>query len=126
MKFMKKLLLFALIALAGLSFAEDQTFTIAAGSTTATITNSTIGQRWYLKSVYAKQAAAAADTVSLVKMVGSTAVVIKSQTMTTNASDVNINLVVPSTVYLTYGESCRIVRADTNNAIVGFVVTDKE
>ncbi len=122
---MKKLLL-ALIAIAGFAFAEDQTFTIAAGSTTATISNNVIGQRWYLKSVYAKQAAAAADTVSLTKTVGTTAIVIKSQAMTTNATDVNINLVVPSTVYLTYGESCKVVRADTNNAIVGFVVTDKE
>lgn len=120
---MKKLL-FTLIAIAGFSIAEDKTFTIAAGATTAYVTNNAIGQRWYLKSVYAKQAAAASDTVSLVKLVGSTDVIIKSQTMTTNATDVNIALAVPSTVYLTYGESCRIVRADTNDAIVGFIVTD--
>jgi hypothetical protein len=120
---MKKALVALLAIVAINATAEDQTFTIAAGATTANVTNGTIDQRWYLKSVYALQAGAAADVVSLKKVSGSTDVVVKSQTMTTNAIDVNISLTVPSTVYLSPSEVCKIVRADTNNAITGFIVT---
>lgn len=122
---MKKVII-ALMLIAGIAIAVDQTFTIDTGETSASITNTSVGQRWYLKSVYALQDGAVADVVSLKKTSGSTDVVIVSQTMTTNAVDVNIVLTVPSTVYLTYGEIAKVVRADTNNAITGFIVTDAE
>ena len=122
---MKKILTIALLLAATIGLAEDQKFTIAAGSTSISITNTSVNQTWYLKSVYALQSAATNDTLSLKKVSGSSDVVIA--TSVNSSTGTNYAITVPSTVYLSVGEIAKVTRAtDTNNTIIGFVVTGAE
>jgi hypothetical protein len=119
---MKKVLIALLAVFAFSAIAEDQTFTIAVGETSISITNDSVDQRWYMKSVYALQSSGTNDTLSLKKVSGSSDVVIATAVNITTNTDYAIT--VPSTVYLSPSEVAKVTRVtDTNTTITGFVVT---
>lgn len=119
---MKKFIL-AITLVAAVTYAADKTFSLAAGTASETITNSTKSQTWYLKGVYGLMSGAAAETVSIKKVSGGVDVVLGSQSMTTNATDVNVSIPLASVLYLSPGEALKVVRVDTNGTFKGFVST---
>lgn len=115
-----------MVAIGAVTYAADKTFSLAAGTASETITNSTDSQRWYLKGVYGLMSAAASETVSVAKVSSGSDIVIGSQSMTTNATDVNVSIPLASVLYLSPGEAMKIVRTDTNGTFKGFVSTSAE
>ena len=113
-----------IIAIASITYAADQTFSLTAGvgNTTTSITNTTPNQIWYLKSVYGVSGATN-DTITLYKVSDSTNIPILSDAIGESTA---VQITVPSTVFLSPGEIMVIGRTLTNTTLKGFVVTDSE
>lgn len=111
------------IAIASISYAADQIFSMTAntvGNTSVAITNTTPNQVWYLKSLYGVSGATN-DTVTLYKVSNSVNIPILSDAI---GADTAVQITVPSTVFLMPNEVCVIGRTLTNTTLKGFIVTD--
>jgi hypothetical protein len=122
---MKKIIAMV-IAIASISYASDKTFSIAGGTASQSITNTTSDQVWYIKGLYGLKGAASSDVVSLIKVSGANEIVIGYANMTATSTDVNVVIPIRSVVALRSGEVLKISRTNTGSTLKGFISTSGE